>query len=67
MKGKIEPAIICVSVWTTLEFAVIPRVITGRIRGVRSARQRCRIPTLAGGWDRARRLGRALRHGRWRW
>jgi hypothetical protein len=65
--GKIEPAIIRVSVWTTVEFAVIPRVVIGTVNGLRSARQRCGIPTLAGGWNRARKVGKTLRHGHWRW
>jgi hypothetical protein len=70
MKGNIEPAIIRVGTWTTVEFAVIPRVITGRMRGVRSARQRSRVlipATLAGGRNRVGKPGKALRHGRWRW
>ena len=70
MKGKIEPAIIRVGTWTTVEFAVIPRVVIGTVKGMSSARQRCRVlipATLAGGWDRARRVGKPLRHGRWHW
>jgi len=67
MNGNIEPAIIRVNVWTTVEFAVVPHAVKEPAKRVRPARKRRRIPALAGGWDGARRVGKLLRHGRWSW